>query len=49
MGYSEHFVLLYPAYYAGVLTIHPALPGVFISTAAMAITSLFDRKRGAEE
>ena len=46
---AASIVLLYPAYYAGVLTIHPALPGVFISTAAMAITSLFDRKRGAEE
>lgn len=36
--------VLYPAYYAGILTIHPALPGVFISTAAMAAVSLLDQK-----
>ena len=41
---TASILLLYPAYYAGVLTIHPALPGVFISTVAMVVTSLLDRK-----
>ena len=41
-------LLLYPAYYANRLAIHPALPGVLISTAAMAAVSLLDRRRGAE-
>lgn len=45
---TASIVLLYPAYYAGVLTIHPALPGVFISTVAMVLASFFDRKKGAE-
>lgn len=37
-------LLLYPAYYAGALTLHPALPGVLLSSAAMAAVSRLDRK-----
>ena len=42
---AASILVLYPAYYAGVLTIHPALPGVVISTAAMAAASLLDGKQ----
>ena len=38
----------YPLYYCGVLAIHPALPGVIISTAAMILVSALDRKGRAE-
>ena len=38
-------LVLYPLYYAGHLGIHPALPGVFIYTAAMAVVSLLDRRK----
>lgn len=41
-------LVLYPLYYARHLSIHPALPGVLISTAAMAVVSLLDRRRGEE-
>ena len=42
-------LVLYPAYYAGVIPIHPALPGVLISTVAMALTSFLDPKREVQK
>lgn len=38
-------LMLYPTYYAQQLAIHPALPGMGISTAAMVVVSALDRKR----
>ena len=46
---SAAILVLYPLYYLGALTIHPALPGMVISTVVMVLVSLLDRKRGAEQ
>lgn len=46
---SAAILVLYPLYYLGALTIHPALPGMVISTVVMVLVSLLDRKRGAKQ
>ncbi|MEM5781202.1 MAG: sodium:solute symporter family protein, partial [Lawsonibacter sp.] len=37
--------VLYPAYYSGALTAHPAMFGVVLSSAAMFLVSALDRRR----
>ena len=40
---------LYPAYYGGLLRVHPALPGVVLSAAALLTGSALDRRREEEQ
>ena len=40
-------LIIYPLYYLGIITIHPAMPGVVVSTAAMFLVSALDREKGA--
>ena len=35
---------LYPAYYSSLLPLHPALPGVILSTAALLVGSVLSRR-----
>ena len=45
---AASILTLYPAYYGGLLPIHPALPGVLLSGAALVLGSLLDRHREEE-
>jgi SSS family solute:Na+ symporter len=38
--------VFYPLYYRGLLAVHPAMLGVPLSTAAMMLASMLDRRRG---
>lgn len=40
---------LYPAYYGGLLPLHPALPGVILSTAALLVGSALSRREEAAQ
>lgn len=46
---AASIAVLYPLYYRGAFPAHPAMLGVPLSTAAMVLASVFDRRKGGKE